>query len=241
MRELWSDKNCASPSGGSCEPPTYLLCLLGAYVGMLLTAVAAGSKVFALGPFAASATVFPYALSFWITDFVTETHGRGMATRFVLVGFGVILLANVLFRVAVAVPPAPGYAHQEAFALVFSLSPRLFAAGLGAYLISQFLDVHIFHFLRQRTRGRHLWLRNNASTLLSQFTDTLVFISLAFHGVIDNLLPLVFGQYLIKATIALADTPLLYAALALHHRRSIDEVAFGRAATRQGADRIHPT
>jgi hypothetical protein len=198
------------------RPPTFLLAMLGLYIAMLLTAVTAGSKVFALGPLSASATVFPYALSFWVTDIVSEIYGRRTASRFVLIGLGALVLANLLFRVAVAVPPAPGYPHQEAFATVFSFSPRLFAAGVGAYLVSQLLDVHIFHALRERTQGRHVWLRNNVSTLCAQLVDTVLFITLGFFGAVDGLLSLIVGQYLIKAVIALLDTPLLYAVLALH-------------------------
>ena len=90
-----------------------------------------------------------------------------------------------------------------------------------AYLISQNHDVWAFHFWRRKTRGAHLWLRNNASTLVSQLIDTVVFITLAFYVLplilqgnpiipLESLLTLIAGQYVVKALIALSDTPFCY-------------------------------
>ena len=79
-------------------------------------------------------------------------------------------------------------------------------------MVSQHLDVWIFHKLKQITNGKHLWLRNNLSTLTSQFIDTTIFITISFYGVFP-ILPAIFGQYLIKVIIALLDTPIVYLAV----------------------------
>ena len=80
-----------------------------------------------------------------------------------------------------------------------------------AYVVSQNLDVKIFMFLK-RKYPKHLWLRNNAGTMISQFVDTIIFITIAFYGTnsLEVLISLIIGQYIVKWIIALSDTPFLY-------------------------------
>ena len=184
--------------------------MLGSYCAILVAANAAGSKLIAVGSLAASATVFAYAISFLITDLTAELYGKRVANQFVTVGFLGVLLAAGFFRIAIIAPPASFYEQQAAFEAVFGTTWRLLLGGLVAYLISQFLDVYLYHRLRAATKGRHMWLRNNLSTWTSQFVDTSIFITVAFYGVVDQLWSLILGQYLIKLVIALADTPILY-------------------------------
>ena len=75
--------------------------------------------------------------------------------------------------------------------------------------MSQYHDVWAFNFWRRITKEKHLWLRNNASTLVSQAIDTFLFIFLAFYGVVP-VIPLILGQYFVKLCIALLDTPVVY-------------------------------
>ena len=82
-------------------------------------------------------------------------------------------------------------------------------ASFIAYLISQFHDVWAFHFWKNKTNDRHLWLRNNLSTAVSQFLDSFIFITIAFYGVMP-IWPLIMGQWIIKIAIALLDTPVVY-------------------------------
>lgn len=83
-------------------------------------------------------------------------------------------------------------------------------ASLGAFSVSQFLDVFLFHKLKESCNGKKKWLRNNLSTMTSQLVDTLIFITIAFYGVVDNLPAMVLGQYVIKLLLALGDTPFFY-------------------------------
>ena len=186
------------------------LILLGSLCAILVAANAAGSKMISLGPLAASATVFAYALTFLITDLASELYGKKTAAKFVKIGFGAVLLSVVFFKVALLAPPASFYAGQKAFESVFSVSPRLLLGGLTAYLVSQHLDIRIYHFFKKLTRGRHMWLRNNGSTIVSQFVDTCIFIGISFYGIVGSLWPLILGQYLIKLVIAVLDTPIMY-------------------------------
>ena len=88
----------------------------------------------------------------------------------------------------------------------------LVLGSLIAYIVSQNSDVLIFHYVRRVTAGRHLWLRNNASTTVSQAIDTVLFISIAFGGTVPlaTLGTMIVTQYVLKVCIAAIDTPLVY-------------------------------
>ena len=180
------------------------------FAGILVAANAAGAKIIQIGPLAASATALAYALSFPITDYVAEIYGRRTANKIVVAGFIAVVLAVIFYQFALYAPGAPFFEAQDDFESVFSLTPRILAGGLAAYLVSQFLDVWLFHKIRAATKGRFLWLRNLGSTLVSQFIDTVIFITIAFYGVFDALLPIIIGQYIIKIMIAFLDTPFVY-------------------------------
>lgn len=183
--------------------------LLGLFVSILVASNAGGSKLIAIGSLTASATVISYALSFLITDVVSEVYGAKVAGKFVWVGFIGAILSVLFFMIAVELPPASFYTDQAAFEKVFGTTPRILIGGFTSFLISQLLDVRIFHYFKRLTKGKYLWLRNNASTLISQFIDSCIFITIAFYGVAD-LIPLILGQYLLKVVIAICDTPLVY-------------------------------
>lgn len=192
------------------ESQIILIWLIGINTALLVAANAAGAKMIAL-PFglAASATVFPYALTFLMTDCISELYGRRAARLAVTIGFAGLLLSVLFFHIAMWAPPALFWTNQEAYQLTLGLSGRILLGGWSSYFVSQHLDVFLFHLIRRTTKGKHLWLRNNASTLISQLVDTCIFILIAFGGVFP-VIPAIIGQYAIKVMIALADTPLVY-------------------------------
>jgi len=118
-------------------------------------------------------------------------------------------------------PPAPFWEGQSAYESILSMVPRITLASMIAYLVSQHHDVFAFHFWRQKTKGRFLWLRNNASTMVSQALDTGLFITIAFWGVYSTeiLLNMLRTQYIIKLAIAACDTPFCYMLVGLLRER----------------------
>jgi uncharacterized integral membrane protein (TIGR00697 family) len=95
---------------------------------------------------------------------------------------------------------------------VFSVMPRVVIASLVAYLVSQHHDIWAFAFWKQKTSGRYLWLRNNASTFVSQLADSVVFTLIAFLGVFETgiLIQIIATTYVLKLIVAVIDTPFLY-------------------------------
>lgn len=187
-----------------------LIGLVAINAGVLVASTAAGAKMIGL-PFglAASATVFSYAISFVFTDLINEIYGREKARLAVTVGFIALITGVLIFYGAIYAPAAEFWGFQSEFEQTLGLAGRILAGAWLAYLVSQNLDVFLFDLLKKKTSGKHLWLRNNATRLFSQFLDTCIFMTIAFYGVFP-LWEAIIGQYLIKVLIALMDTPLVY-------------------------------
>lgn len=168
------------------------------------------NKIVVFGAFAVSGGVLVYSATFLITDLLSEIWGKHAARTAVWAGFyGSIFLVVMLWIVSLW--PAPEFAAAGAaeFTTALALTPRVVLASLVTYLIVQHHDVWAFHWWKRKTNGRHLWLRNNASTLVSQGLDQLLFVTLAFYGVLP-IIPLIIGGYLVKALVAVIDTPFMY-------------------------------
>lgn len=149
--------------------------------------------------------------NFLLTDFLSELYSEKEALKAVSIGF-ISNIVLVLFTwIALKWQGAPFWQGQSAFESVFGIVPRIVLGSMIAYVVSQNLDVKIFMFLK-RKYPKHLWLRNNAGTMISQFVDTIIFITIAFYGTnsLEVLISLIIGQYIVKWIIALSDTPFLY-------------------------------
>lgn len=167
-------------------------------------------------PFMVFVGVLPYPITFLCTDFISELYGRKRANMVVWVG----LLMNgwVLFIVWFAgVLPENPQINSDAFFRIRELTFGATAASMIAYLTAQFVDVHIFHFLKKLTKGKHLWLRNNGSTLTSQLIDSIAVVLITYYGakaidlhpdthVFSFLLMLITSNYIFKMVAALLDT-----------------------------------
>ena len=108
------------------------------------------------------------------------------------------------------IPDAETYGN--AVNTVFGAAWRIALASFVAYLVAQNFDIWFFHKLRERTQGRHLWLRNLGSTSVSQFIDTVIFFPIAFAGIMPDLLQVMLVAYIIKIIVAVLDTPYIYIA-----------------------------
>ncbi len=208
------------------------IALAAVFVTSLVTAQIIAVKVLALPvpeatPFLAPEILVPagvlaYALTFVASDCYTELYGRRSAVFMVNIGFLMNFVMLALVWLAIAAPASPTGAPQQEFASVLGLSTNIVVGSLAAYVVSQNWDVFVFHGIGERTDGGMLWLRNLGSTLSSQLLDTVIFVSLAFAlvplavGVGEPLpatvvLQLILGQYLVKLSIAVLDTPVVYA------------------------------
>ena len=183
----------------------------------LLVANIIAVKLVSIGGWVVPAGVIAYPLTFLFTDVISELYGRRIASRVIWVGFGANLLMVVLVFGGKLLPSAPFWEGQPAYESILGMVPRIVLASMVAYLISQHHDVFAFHFWRRKTKARFLWLRNNASTMVSQALDTGLFIPIAFWGTVptETLVNMLLTQYVIKLAIAACDTPFCYLLVAL--------------------------
>ena len=177
---------------------------------ILFTTIIAG-KIVPLAGLMISAGTPLYAAIFLSTDILSELYDKNAAKRAVLIGFFV----NILFvGLGLIVLQLPSLNDPLANALntLFNFTPRLVLGGMIAYVISQNIDVFIFHKVKERIGEKHLWLRNNVSTVLSQGIDTTLVYTIAFAGIIPELWKVILINWIVKVVVAVADTPFLYIA-----------------------------
>lgn len=195
------------------------LVLAGLFVASLVLANAMVFKFVDVPlPFVGLATisigVLPYPITFLCTDLISELYGKKRADAIVLTGFVVSVYMLGLLQLGRVLPVShlQDEMIQEHYMAVFGQSGRAIVGSMAAYLLAQFIDVRLYHFWRRLTDGRHLWLRNNASTMLSQLLDTTVVVTILFAGVWtwSQIGAVILASYAYKLLVAAADTPLLY-------------------------------
>jgi uncharacterized integral membrane protein (TIGR00697 family) len=178
---------------------------------------------FGLFRFEVSVGILPYPITFLITDIISEIYGKKKANRVVVTGifasfFSVLIVLIANYTPATAWSPL----NDALYTKVFGLSPIAVMASMMAYLFAQFIDIRVFHFWKQKTQGKHLWLRNNFSTFSSQFIDTfIVVLMLTLFDVLswDVFGSLLLSGFLFKVVVAMLDTPFLYAAVYFFRKR----------------------
>ena len=168
-----------------------------------------GAKIFEI-----SVGILPYPVTFLITDLISEIFGKKKANQVVTAGIFASLFSLLIVYVSDASPATDwSPVGDELFRDVFGRTILAVMASMLAYLGAQYVDIHIYHFWKNYTKGKHLWLRNNGSTISSQIIDTMtVLLLLCSFDVIawERFTGLLIGGVLFKMLIALLDTPFLY-------------------------------
>ncbi len=195
------------------------LILAGIFIASLVSCNLIFQKFFTWSPlglytFEISVGILPYPITFLVTDLISEIYGRKKANRVVMAGlFASVFVLGVVSLADMSTATAWSPVSNAEFHKVFGLTKISVGASMAAYLLAQFIDIRLFHFWKRLTRGRHLWLRNNFSTMTSQLVDTsVVLFLLCSAGAIDWKLfgGLLFAGFLFKALVAAIDTPFLY-------------------------------
>jgi len=193
-----------------------LTILLAIFTAAIIAANLMGTKIVTILGISMSVAIFVFPLTFLITDAVAEVYGHQQAKQMVHAAMVALVIVMAVVALAVALPPAARYEHNESYRIVFGNSLRIMFASLVAFIISQRHDIWAFEFWKKQTKGKHLWLRNNLSTIVSQFLDTTLFMFLAFYHMAPKfgaafVFSLIIPYWLVKVTFALADTPFVYA------------------------------
>jgi queuosine precursor transporter len=210
------------------QAQSLFLILSGLFIAALVCCNLIFQKFFSWTPFGIytfeiSAGIIPYPITFLVTDIISEVYGKKKANKVVISGLvasvfvlGIVMIANS----APATEWSP--VDNATFSDVFGLTGIAVGASMLAYLLAQFVDIRIFHFWKKLTQGKHLWLRNNASTFSSQLVDTAtVLLLLCSAGAIewDKFGVLLLNGFIFKIIMAVIDTPILYLVIGMIRKK----------------------
>lgn len=205
---------------------TVFLILSGVFLGSLAMLNVLGvtrflDLSFSIGslevPMPLAVGVLPYPITFLCTDLISELYGEKRASDVVWMGLAINIWVGFILWLGGILPGNEAPAFFEVRNLAFGG----IMASMVAYLVAQTVDVRLFHFWKRRTQGRHLWLRNNGSTLVSQLVDTTAVILITHYyanglpiirdePVLGQLMTYIFAGYVFKVVVALLDTGPFY-------------------------------
>ena len=190
----------------------YLDTLTIAFVVVLVVSNLVGPKICQIGPLLVSGAQLLFPVTYICGDIFTEVYGYAASRRAIWLGFFAMGLLAAMGQIAVALPPAPGWHNQQAFATVFGLVPRFAAASLVAYWAGEFTNSYTMAKLKLVTGGRFLWTRTIGSTISGQFVDTVVLVFIAFWGVESwpKIMVMMASSYSVKVAYETLATPITY-------------------------------
>jgi uncharacterized integral membrane protein (TIGR00697 family) len=186
------------------------------FVVILLISNLVAQKICRIGPLTLSGAELLFPVTYIFGDIFTEVYGYAASRRAIWMGFFASGLMSLLGGAVVALPPAPGWHGQQAFATVFSFIPRLVIASLIAFWCGEFTNSYVMARMKILTRGRWLWTRTIGSTITGQAVDTTIVVVIAFWGRASGrlMLQLILSAYLSKVAYEILATPLTYAVVA---------------------------
>jgi uncharacterized integral membrane protein (TIGR00697 family) len=208
----------------------YFDILLSIFIVVLLISNLVGQKICALGPFRISGAQLLFPITYIFGDIFTEVYGYGASRRAIWLGFFASALMAVMGLITVALPPAPDWPNQQAFATVFNFVPRLVIASLIAYWAGEFANSYTLAKMKIFTRGRFLWSRTIGSTVVGQAVDSIVVMFVAFGGTLPliDILNLIVSGYLGKVIYETVMTPATYAVVGfLKRKEHVDTFDYG--------------
>tara|TARA_Y100001970_G_scaffold287904_1_gene413733 strand:- start:5201 stop:5935 length:735 start_codon:yes stop_codon:yes gene_type:complete len=195
---------------------------VGVYVYSALAIIAGNIQVlktvdFFYSPEPVALGTVLFASTFLCTDILSEHFGKEKAKKNVLIGFVSFLFMTILMLITIGIKPSEQDWAQDSLANVFTPMSRFFIASMIAYLLSQYFDVWIYNLIKKITSLKHIWIRNNISTILSSLIDNTIFSLLAWIILNPNpetlynvIMIYIFGTYLLRIFIAIIDTPFIY-------------------------------
>lgn len=185
---------------------------LGLFVAVLLISNVASTKIVSIGAITFDGGTILFPLVYILGDVFTEVYGYRAAKRVIWVGFACALLMSLVFIVVGMMPAAADWAHQDAYDAILGLTPRIVLASLLAYWVGEFANSTILAKIKIATKGRFLWVRTIGSTIVGQGLDTVIFVLVAFSGILPGsvLWSIIITNYIFKVGIEVVLTPVTY-------------------------------
>jgi uncharacterized integral membrane protein (TIGR00697 family) len=200
------------------------------FVTCLITANIIVVKQISIGGIILPAAIIIFPLSYIIGDILTEVYGYRQARRVIWLGFLCNLVVVLAIWVGGKLPPAPVFEAQTAYERILGNTPRFLVASFLAYLVGEFANSFVLSRMKMLTKGRWLWTRTIGSTLVGQGVDTVVFLTIAFLGVlpIPVLSIMILSHWLFKSAYEVIATPLTYVVVGyLKRKEGVDVYDYG--------------
>jgi len=190
----------------------YFDIILGLFVAVLLISNIASTKILKLGPFEFDGGTLLFPLAYIFGDILTEVYGFKRSRRVIWLGFFSALLMSAVLMLVGFLPSASGWENQEAYQKILGLTPRIVLASLIAYFAGEFANSITLAKMKILTKGKWLWTRTIGSTLIGEGLDTLLFVLIAFWGVLPTglLIAVIISNYIFKCGVEVIFTPLTY-------------------------------
>ena len=156
-----------------------------------------------------------YATSFLVTDILSENYSKKDAFKAVVIGFMTLIFMTLIMQIAIQFNPTADDFAQKSLVTIFGIMPRIAFASLIAFLLSEMHDIWAYNFWKKKYKEpKYIWIRNNASTIVSQLIDSTVFTSIAFLGVFPReiFIQILITTCVFKWIVAALDTPCVYIA-----------------------------
>jgi uncharacterized integral membrane protein (TIGR00697 family) len=191
----------------------YFDLVLATFVAVLLISNVASTKLVLFGPFSFDGGTLLFPISYIFGDILVEVYGYARARRVIWTGFAFLFLMAGLLALVGALPSAPGWDRQEAYIQILGVTPRIVVGSLLGYTAGSFSNSVVMAVMKVRTRGRWLWARTIASTIVGEGVDTVVFVMAAFAGLFPSstLSTVIISNYVFKTGFEALATPLTYA------------------------------
>ncbi|QEE48385.1 queuosine precursor transporter [Flavobacterium alkalisoli] len=196
---------------------TIYVILAGIFITNAVVAELIGGKLINIGPYVMSIGILPWPVVFLTTDLINEYFGREGVKKLSYITAGLIAYCFIVLYFALMIPSAKGLptVNDEQFNAVFGQSMWIIVGSITAFLVSQLIDITVFHFFKEKTGNKMIWLRTTGSTVISQLFDSFIVLGIAFWmtGKINTptYIASAFTGYFVKLVIAIALTPLIYA------------------------------
>ncbi len=199
-------------NGASSRTYRYFDLVMVSFVAILMISNVASAKIVALGPFTFDGGTILFPLSYIFGDILTEVYGYARSRRVIWAGFGAAALMALVFWLVGIIPPAADWPHQQAYLTILGVTPRIVAGSLIAYFAGEFTNSWVLAKMKVLTRGRWLWSRTIASTLVGEGVDTVLFVWIAFYGALSGelLIAVIISNYVFKCGVEALFTPITY-------------------------------
>jgi len=195
------------------------------FVAVLLISNIASTKIVDLKFFVFDGGTLLFPLSYIFGDILTEVYGYRKSKQVIWLGFFSALIMALVLIIVGKLPPAADWNNQDAYNKILGLAPRIVIASLAAYFCGSFLNSFVLAKLKIITKGKWLWLRTIGSTIVGEFADTLIFVLVAFAGILPNslLFTLIVSNYIFKTAIEIIFTPLTYRVVSFLKKREKED------------------